>query len=329
MAAAPNDEAGATGADATHADVDDSLAEGPEDTEGEMSPLDAFSGGEPALDAFNQIDSEGAPNEQEPLMREEGPSSDDEGTLATDGTSSEDKDDLVDKDAPTDSEDAPLENRRAPSATGREGSDVDGPTSSYAGDTPPTGEDIVVDGGASSVGEETEEPSDLQHRHGAGSNQGHDVDYAPADRVEMFFQQGPQIMGQLNPHRSFANCPATAAAVDHFLRTGEVIPAESGGPRDEFGYDERFSPVTDLQRLLAKPGAFATLRAIGNERYGGLQGAPLKHYFVVVNRAGTLWVLDAYNHSTMDYNSFRLHMYQFQSLDYYHGPFSVRRVPAR
>lgn len=56
------------------------------------------------------------------------------------------------------------------------------------------------------------------------------------------------IWYRLNPNtESTNNCPATGAALNHYLRTGEVRPAPAGGPLAQFRFDS--GPLSTVIRL--------------------------------------------------------------------------------
>lgn len=151
---------------------------------------------------------------------------------------------------------------------------------------------------------------------------------APPARIEAFFAQDSQIMQSLNPHRSAVNCPATAAAVDEYLGTGAVNPAPGGSPRSMFSFAQQWAPVPggNLATLLNRPGAYVSVRGTRSQEYANLQGITREHYFVVVNRGGQLWALDAYNHRRIPLGQL-LSGDQFQTLEYFRGPFRVQHIP--
>jgi hypothetical protein len=147
---------------------------------------------------------------------------------------------------------------------------------------------------------------------------------APPERIEMFFRRDSQVMRQLNPRFSLANCPAAAAAVDEYLGTGNINPAPGAGPGYEFPFvrGDLWSQAANLRTLLNRNGAFVTVRGTRSEEYARLRNATIRHYFMVVNRSGTLWVIDGYQHMVAELNSY-LSADQFLSLEYYRGPFRV------
>ncbi|MBL8949227.1 MAG: hypothetical protein JNK82_00525 [Myxococcaceae bacterium] len=146
------------------------------------------------------------------------------------------------------------------------------------------------------------------------------------ERINQLLADGSPVMRSLNPRRSAVNCPATASAVDEYLRTGTVNPAVSGGPRSTFAFAQRWQAAGNLQQVLRRDGSHVVLRGTRSEDYANLQGITREHYFVAVNRGGRLYAVDAYNHTTAPLNEY-LQCDQFQTIERYRGPFQTTHVP--
>jgi hypothetical protein len=102
------------------------------------------------------------------------------------------------------------------------------------------------------------------------------------------------------------NCPATAAALDHYLRTGKVSPAICH-PLDEitegYGFDiskNNFSESVNwkqasktIKNKLKKHGNFVIVEATRSEKQMNDNHLAQNHYFSVVNVKGHLFAIDA------------------------------------
>jgi Domain of unknown function (DUF4157) len=100
------------------------------------------------------------------------------------------------------------------------------------------------------------------------------------------------------------NCPATAAALDHFLRTGDVSPAICNPQKENipgYGFDiskDSFSTAVSWDRAekiiraqLKNHGEFVIVQAIRSQEQ--MKRLTRDHYFSVVNVKGKLFVIDA------------------------------------
>jgi hypothetical protein len=147
---------------------------------------------------------------------------------------------------------------------------------------------------------------------------------------------------QLNPHGdSDFNCPATAAAVDHFLATGQVAPAEAGSATDDFEY--RRGPLTparslaDLFTHLARPGSHVTVHGMRDPQHA--TDLSTDHWFHLVNDRGTLVVVDVFGPSAVGGQATQrlwrgeqavrdyVRLQELVRFEYYRGEFRVRRRP--
>lgn len=106
----------------------------------------------------------------------------------------------------------------------------------------------------------------------------------------------------LNPTPGPQNCPATAGAVDHFMRTGEVRPADRGDGLVHYEFPNRFTRTSqaDLRRALARDGSHLVVRGVRSPETADAMNLTTEHYFVVVNDQGRLRAVDAYNHQVLD-----------------------------
>jgi len=108
----------------------------------------------------------------------------------------------------------------------------------------------------------------------------------------------PETLRALNPGDGDQNCPAAAGAVDHFLRTGEVRPADAGNGLVDYTFPNRFTDtsITGLHRSLSHDGDFAVVRGIRDPATAERERLTPEHYFVVVNDGGELRAVDAFSH---------------------------------
>ena len=103
------------------------------------------------------------------------------------------------------------------------------------------------------------------------------------------------------------NCPATAASLDHYLRTGNVSPAVCNRPKETtegYGFDismNAFStPVswekaeTAIKQQLKKHGDFVIVEGTRSEKQMKENNVAKTHYFSVVNVKGQLFAIDAF-----------------------------------
>jgi Domain of unknown function (DUF4157) len=103
------------------------------------------------------------------------------------------------------------------------------------------------------------------------------------------------------------NCPATAASLDHYLRTGNVSPAICNRPKEAiegYGFDismNKFStPVSwekaeaAIKQQLIKHGDFVIVEGTRSEKQMQDNNVAKTHYFSVVNVKGQLFAIDAF-----------------------------------
>ena len=103
------------------------------------------------------------------------------------------------------------------------------------------------------------------------------------------------------------NCPATAASLDHYLRTGNVSPAICNRPKETtegYGFDismNTFSTSVSwdkaeatIKQQLKKHGDFVIVEGTRSEKQMKENNVAKTHYFSVVNVKGQLFAIDAF-----------------------------------
>jgi len=103
------------------------------------------------------------------------------------------------------------------------------------------------------------------------------------------------------------NCPATAASLDHYLRTGNVSPAVCNRPKEAtegYGFDismNTFSTSVSwekaeatIKQQLKKHGDFVIVEGTRSEKQMQENNVAKTHYFSVVNVKGQLFAIDAF-----------------------------------
>jgi Domain of unknown function (DUF4157) len=103
------------------------------------------------------------------------------------------------------------------------------------------------------------------------------------------------------------NCPATAASLDHYLRTGSVSPAVCNLPKETipgYGFDismNKFSKSVSwekaeatIKQQLKKHGDFVIVERTRSEKQMKEHNVAKTHYFSVVNVKGQLFAIDAF-----------------------------------
>src|SRR5262245_55230769 len=103
------------------------------------------------------------------------------------------------------------------------------------------------------------------------------------------------------------NCPATAASLDHYLRTGSVSPAVCNLPKETipgYGFDismNTFSKSVSWEKAeatikeqLKKHGDFVIVEGTRSEKQMNENNLAKTHYFSVVNVKGQLFAIDAF-----------------------------------
>ena len=103
------------------------------------------------------------------------------------------------------------------------------------------------------------------------------------------------------------NCPATAASLDHYLRTGSVSPAVCNLPKETipgYGFDistNKFSKSVSwekaeatIKQQLKKHGDFVIIEGTRSEKQMKQNNLAKTHYFSVVNVKGQLFAIDAF-----------------------------------
>jgi hypothetical protein len=103
------------------------------------------------------------------------------------------------------------------------------------------------------------------------------------------------------------NCPATAASLDHYLRTGNVSPAVCNRPKEAtegYGFDismNTFSTSVSwakaeatIKQQLKKHGDFVIVEGTRSEKQMKENNVAKTHYFSIVNVKGHLFAIDAF-----------------------------------
>jgi hypothetical protein len=103
------------------------------------------------------------------------------------------------------------------------------------------------------------------------------------------------------------NCPATAASLDHYLRTGNVTPAICNRPKETiegYGFDIGMNTFSDsvtwdkaeaaIKQQLKKHGDFLIIEGTRSEKQMKDNSLAKTHYFSVVNVKGQLFAIDAF-----------------------------------
>lgn len=151
--------------------------------------------------------------------------------------------------------------------------------------------------------------------------------------IDRLLQPDSPLWRQLNPDASAAvNCPATAAAVDEYLSTGQINPAPAGDVFSEFRFEtgpwssftRRFA---DIRSVVSAPNTFVVVEGRRSKAYVAANNIPPSHWFVVVNRNG-IRGLDAYGEGQVinDLNTF-IREQGFTQFRYYRGSFRVQLDP--
>jgi hypothetical protein len=103
------------------------------------------------------------------------------------------------------------------------------------------------------------------------------------------------------------NCPATAASLDDYLRTGSVSPAVCNLPKETipgYGFDISMNTFSDyvswekaeatIKQQLKKHGDFVIVEGTRSEKQMEEHSVAKTHYFSVVNVKGQLFAIDAF-----------------------------------
>ena len=152
------------------------------------------------------------------------------------------------------------------------------------------------------------------------------------DLIDNMLAPNSPLWRQLNPDSSAAvNCPATAAAVDEYLSTGQVNPAPAGDEFSEFRFATApWSPFTtrfaDIRSVVSTLNTFVVVEGRRSKAYLASHNITASHWFVVVNRNGVRG-LDAYGEGQVigDLDSF-IHEQGFARFRYYRGAFRVVHI---
>ena len=137
------------------------------------------------------------------------------------------------------------------------------------------------------------------------------------------------------------NCPATAASLDHYLRTGSVSPAVCNLPKETipgYGFDismNKFSKSVSwekaeatIKQQLKKHGDFVIVERTRSEKQMKEHNVAKTHYFSVVNVKGQLFAIDAFgggivSDSIQDYINTRVIATTYRIVE---GEFQVKEV---
>jgi hypothetical protein len=154
---------------------------------------------------------------------------------------------------------------------------------------------------------------------------------ATPDRIERVLQPGTTLWRDLNPSRGAPlNCPATAAAVDHYLRTGRIVPAVSIGADDTFRYSNRplrGATLPGIYRLLDDEGEYVTVR--GRRSPSVLRGTNLTpdHWFQIMRHGNRHIVIDGFLGRVVEDIREYVRQMRFTSYQYYQAEYRVEPVP--
>ncbi len=150
--------------------------------------------------------------------------------------------------------------------------------------------------------------------------------------IEALMSPESPLWRQLNPHsESPINCPATAAAVAEYLRTGQITPAPGGDSLSSFeiAASSRMSARIDsfdrVRAGLRAPNSFAVVRATrGADFLRANPGLTPSHFFTAVNYRGNIVLIDAYGNGGVirDVDTF-LRSEGFEYYNTFHGEFRV------
>src|SRR5262245_14123745 len=104
------------------------------------------------------------------------------------------------------------------------------------------------------------------------------------------------------------NCPATAASLDDYLRTGSVSPAVCNRPKETtpgYGFDISMNTFTTpvswekaeaaIRQQLKNHGDFVIVEGTRSEKQMEEHRVAKTHYFSVVNVKGQLFAIDAFS----------------------------------
>ena len=159
--------------------------------------------------------------------------------------------------------------------------------------------------------------TNLQLRHNSIQRQeGDPQPPTSGDRFDALLNSGPEILRQLNPADELGehcqtNCPATAAAIYHYLQTGQIDAAHCDPVLSTGRYrwvNTTWSGVTpSLSALLGQVSSHGRHIVVEGRRYihnesETPQGWTPHHYFVIVNIRGTRYVVDAFGNGQITPN---------------------------
>jgi hypothetical protein len=118
------------------------------------------------------------------------------------------------------------------------------------------------------------------------------------DRMDALLAPDSPLWRQLNPDQDApVNCPATAAAMDTYLGTGEVQPAPGGTGLATFPFvgNPRWSePVRSIApvRALLGPERFVVVEGTRPGPWAQQHNVTTTHYFILVRHRGHTYVLE-------------------------------------
>jgi Domain of unknown function (DUF4157) len=137
------------------------------------------------------------------------------------------------------------------------------------------------------------------------------------------------------------NCPATAAALDHYLRTGQISPAVCNLSKENipgYGFDismDTFGKSVDwknaekeIRSQLKKHGDFVIIEATRSEKQQKDNNLAPTHYFSIVNVKGKLFAIDAFGGGILsdDINNYITNRAVASTYRIVKGEFKVKEV---
>lgn len=150
--------------------------------------------------------------------------------------------------------------------------------------------------------------------------------------IEQLMQPESPLWRQLNPDAdSPINCPATAAAVYAYLRTGRITPAPGGDDLSTFEItassrmSARINSFNIIRRRLSARNSFAVIRATRGAAFLSVNpDITSEHFFTAVNYRGNIVLIDAYGTGRviLDVNSYLI-AEGFEYYNMYPGEFRV------
>lgn len=139
---------------------------------------------------------------------------------------------------------------------------------------------------------------------------------------------------QLNPDKnSRVNCPATVAAVDEYLSTGNIRPAPAGKSTSFFKFEAKtwshqIRHFRQVRNVVSQPNTFVVVHGKRSQKFSSQHNLTPDHYFVIVNRRGRIIGIDAFGEGKVinDLDSY-IRFEGFSTFRFYNGSFRVKHIP--